>query len=625
MLSRTQPENRRSDSRCSLIIAVAALGAMLAPLSAGSRDQQETPQTPRPATPVPTQRTPVPTPTPNTNAPRVPVPAPITNTNTQRTPVPATTTNANAQRTPVPTPTTNANAQRTPVPANGANNAQGLSNFLSGLTHGANNATVAPQPATNNTQRTPVPATTTNINTQRTPVPSLPVPANGAKNSQGLSSFLSGLTHGTNNATVAPQPATNNLVPKPATTNNAAPIKTSSVVNSTNPTRVASLISNQPSGHAIQSRTFVGHPGPAGSIETQNRNGDIVRKAADGTVIDVHSPKNGMLIHHGLDGSRRIVVDRPDRSRIVATSRGVPYVQHPYTFGGHSFDHRTFYVQGHLFHQLYRPYTYAGTNLDVYATPRFYEPKFYQWATSGFNAPQTFAWGYTTNPPPWFAYYKGYFTPEATYTNPLVWLTDFLLASSLERSYSTARPASETASADGSPAITPQVKQLLADEVGRQVKQESHEAQENAQHRDPQPGAGSVVQELGDGQPHVFVAASDLDLVDPTGRRCMISEGDVVQVVSGPQPSTSTASAVVLASKGGLECGRAAQVEIALTDLQEMQNHMRETIDQGMANTTAGKAAASVTPAYAASAPPPDADAAHEIDQQQQIAAAADG
>jgi hypothetical protein len=169
------------------------------------------------------------------------------------------------------------------------------------------------------------------------------------------------------------------------------------------------------------------------------------------------------------------------------------------------------------------------------------------------------------------------------------------------------------------------VKQLLADEVGRQVKQESVEAQENAQHREPQPGAGGVVQELGDRQPHVFVVASDLDLVDPTGRRCMISEGDVVQVVSGPQPSTGTASAVVLASKGGVECGRAAQVEIALTDLQEMQNHMRETIDQGMANTKAGKSAASVTPAFAASVPPPDADAAREIDQQQQIAAAADG
>ena len=605
MLSRTRQENRRSDSRGGLIIAVATLGAMLAPLRASSNDQQVTPPAPRPAAPVPT-------PIPNTNAQRTPVPVTTPNANAQRMPVPATTPNANTQRMPVPA-TTNANAQRTqvpPVPANGANS-QGLSSFLSGLTHGANNATVAPQPATNNAQRTQVPAQ--------------PVPANGAKNSQGLSSLLSGLTHGANNATAAPQPATDNLAPKSATANSAAAIKGNSAANSSNPTRVASLISNQPSGRAIPSRTFVGHPGPAGSIETQNRNGDTVRKAADGAVIDVHSPKNGMLIHHGLDGSRRIVVDRPDRSRIVATSRGIQYVQHPYTFGGHSFDHRTFYVQGHLFHQLYRPYNYAGTNLDVYATPRFYEPKFYQWAGSRFNSPQPFAWGYTANPPPWFAYYKGYFTPEATYTTPAAWLTDFLLASSLERSYSTEHPASEPPPADGSPAITPQVKQLLADEVGRQVKQESVEAQENAQHRDPQPGAGSVVQELGDRQPHVFVVASDLDLVDPTGRRCMISEGDVVQVVSGPQPSTSTASAVVLASKGGVECGRAAQVEIALTDLQEMQNHMRETIDQGMANTTAGKTAASVTPAYAASAPPPDADAAHEIDQQRQIAAAADG
>jgi hypothetical protein len=312
-----------------------------------------------------------------------------------------------------------------------------------------------------------------------------------------------------------------------------------------------------------------------------------------------------------------------DHSRVVATSRGVQYVQHPYTYGGRSFDHRTYYVQGRLFHQLYRPYNYNGTNLDVYATSRFYEPKVYQWATSRFASPQTVTWAYTTSQPRWFAYYKGYFTPEPAYTDPLVWLTDYLLASTLEITYNTAPPASEAPPADATLAITPEVKHLLAEEVGRQVKQESVEAQENARHRDPQPGAGSIVQELGDRQPHVFVVASDLDLVDPTGRRCMISEGDVVQVTAGPEPSTSTASAVVLASKGGVECGRAAQVEIALTDLQEMQNHMRETIDQGMANTKAGKSAASVTPAFATSAPPPDADAAHEIDQQQQIAAAA--
>jgi hypothetical protein len=56
-----------------------------------------------------------------------------------------------------------------------------------------------------------------------------------------------------------------------------------------------------------------------------------------------------------------------------------------------------------------------------------------------------------------------------------------------------------------------------------------------------------------------------------------------------------------------------------------MQNHMRETIDQGMAATSVGRSADTVTPGYAAAAPPPDANAAHEIEQQQQIAAAAEG
>jgi hypothetical protein len=547
MLSHTQEENRRLHRYGSLLIGLVALVTVLAPLRAGSTQQQETPPPPRPAT---------------ANTPA-------------RAPLPASTINN----------------QRTPFPA-----------------------------GTTNTQRAPLPAT--NNNARRTAVPARPMPANGTNISSALSNLFAP-NRGAAAATAASQPATNGAASRPVMTKTAAPV--ASARNLTSPTRVASLVGSQPSGRAVPSRTFVGHPGPPGSTETQNRNGNIVRTAADGSVIDVHSPKNGMLIHHGLDGSRQIIVDRPDHSRVVATSRGVQYVQHPYTFGGRSYDHRTFYVQGHLFHQLYRPYTYAGTTLDVYATSRFYEPKFYQWAASRFNTPQPFAWGYTANPPPWFAYYRGYFTPDSAYTNPSVWLADYVLASSLETTYRTERPASGGSAADGAAAITPQVKQMVADEVDRQVKQEAVEAQDNAQHRDPAPGAGGVVQELGDGQTHVYVVGSDLDLVDPTGRRCMISEGDVVQVVGGPQASTSTASAVVLASKGGVECGRAAQVEIALADLQEMQNHMRETIDQGMATTKAAKGVASVTPAFAASVPPADAEAAKEIDQQKQIAEAADG
>jgi hypothetical protein len=494
-------------------------------------------------------------------------------------------------------------------PANAVNNSSPrvTNNALLNLLHGGNNATPSgQQPARNNNNLLQNKMGVQTPGTQNT----------GAQNIFQKTSFQ---TTGTQKAGAPLNGTRMNAAQSSGSQVNGARVAASA-------NHVSPAMANRPNGRSVPSQNFVGHPGPAGSVETHNRNGDIVRKAADGSVIDVRSPKNGMLIHYALNGNRRVVAERPDHSRVVAASRGLQYVQHPYNFGGHTYNHRTFYVQGKVFHQLYRPYSYGGTNLDVYATSRYYEPKFYEWATSHQNTAQPFTWTYATNSPPWFAHYKGYFTPDSSYTSPTLWLTDFLLASSLSSHYqNNAQTASDLPPADGSAGITPEVKQAVAEEVKWQVKQESTEAQQNAQHREPQAGAGSVVNEISDRQQHTFVVDSDLDLVDPSGRRCMISEGDVVQVNGGPEAGTGIASAIVLASKGGVECGRATQVEIALADLQEMQNHMRETIDQGMANTNAGKSASSVTPEFAKAVPPADSNAGNEIEQEQQLAAAADG
>ena len=392
--------------------------------------------------------------------------------------------------------------------------------------------------------------------------------------------------------------------------------------------RLASLNSDQAvSARSVQSQTFLGHAAPTGSRETQQPDGSIVRKAADGSTLELHNPKSGLSIQHGLDGSRRITVEQPDGSRVFAPSHGVAYVQHPYLFHAQPFDHRTVNEQGRLTHQFYRPYTYAGVTMDAYAPQRYYPQDVYRWAGTRYAQPVQPQWNYVTTPTPWFSYYKGYFTPETSYSSPVGWLTDFVLATSLISAYNTHPPAAGATPppAEATPVITPDVKEKVSDEVARQVHRESIEAQDNAQNKDPTPGAGGVVQELGDREPHVFVVSSDLDLVDPSGRRCMVSEGDVVQVISAPKPKTATATTVVLASKGGMECERATQVEVALTDLQEMQNHMRETIDQGMANTSVGAKAPTVTPPFAAAAPPPDQNAAKEIEQQKALAAAADG
>jgi hypothetical protein len=426
----------------------------------------------------------------------------------------------------------------------------------------------------------------------------------------------------------------------------------------TAPVRMASLDSGRAAGRTDQAQSLLG-PAPRGTRITQNPSGALVRTAGDGSVMETHDPKTGMTVQHGLDGSRRVTVEQPDGSKVFAASRGVGYVQHPYLFHAQPFDHRTLVTQGRLSQQFYRPYDYGGKTLDVYAPQRYYSPDFYRSINTPYSAPLVPQWNYVTAPTPWYGYYKGYFTPQSSYSTPAEWLTDFILATSLIEAYQS-RPQSEPkpgapagASApagapavaaaapapapvagtvppaanptSAAPEITPDVKDKITDEVNRQVREESAEARDNSQGRDPAPGGGGVVRELTEKEPHVFVADADLDLVDPSGRRCMLTEGDVVQVVSSVNSHSGSAQAVVLASKGSGECERATQVDIAVSDLQEMQNHMRETIDQGMASSRAGGAAAKTTPAFAAAAPPPDQNARAEVQRQQELAAAADG
>lgn len=404
---------------------------------------------------------------------------------------------------------------------------------------------------------------------------------------------------------------------------NAASGHASGLTSASHPLHLASRDLGPTAGSAAQSNALLG-PSLPGTHIAQSPGGSLVRTAADGSIIDVHNPKNGMLVQHGLDGSRRVTVEQPDGSRIFAAAQGVGYVQHPYLFHSQPFDHRTRYTQGQLSQQFYRPYEYAGKTLDVYAPRRFYSADFYRSISARYGTPLVPQWNYVTQPTPWFGYYKSYFTPASSYSSPLLWLTDFVLATSLIQAYQ-AHPQTTPAPAAAGATVTPEVKEMVADEVNRQVKEESVEARENAQAHDPAPGAGGVVKELQEKEPHVFVADADLDLVDPSGRRCMLSEGDVVQVISAAHERTGSAQAVVLASKGPGECERSARVDIAVSDLQEMQNHMRETIDQGLASSRAGGEAQTVTPAFAAAAPPPDPNAAQEIQRQQEIAAAADG
>ena len=374
---------------------------------------------------------------------------------------------------------------------------------------------------------------------------------------------------------------------------------------------------------------MIGTPVPRGGNERTGANGSVVRTRPGGGVSDVHDGRTGANVHHGLNGNSRVTVERPDHSRVFS-ERGRPgYVQRSYSYRGHDFERRSYYYNGRSYDRFYRGWGYRGLTLNIYAPGFYFAPGFYGWAYNPWRMPISFGWGWGGRP--WYGYYGGYFQPYPVYPSAAFWLTDYMISNDLQAAYAAHQEAGEVDGgpiAPGGPAqLTPDVKQQIADEVRNQLSLENAEAQQNAQGQDADPGSSGIARMLGDGRPHVFVVGAPLDLVGANGQECGTSDGDVLALQSPPPPDAVAANLVVLASKGGKECPKGDNVSVQLTDLQEMQNHMRETIDQGLQDLKAKQGSGGIPQAppaaqapttqaaYAPIAPPPDPNVAAEIQQ----------
>ncbi len=341
-----------------------------------------------------------------------------------------------------------------------------------------------------------------------------------------------------------------------------------------------------------------------------------------------------MNVHNGLNGNRAVMVERPDHSRVFA-ERGRPgYVQRPYSFHGQNFARRTYFYNGHEYSNFYRGYAFRGVYLNVYAPGFYFRPAFYGWAYNPWAVPIAFAWGW--GPAPWFGYYGYYFQPYPVYPSAAYWLTDYMVSQDLQTAYAAQQQGGEVdgapMAAGGQPELTPEVKQQIADEVRDQLALENQEAAQNTQQQDVDPSSSGIARMLTDGRAHTFVVGSALDVVDASQTECSLSDGDALGL-KGAQPADATAVDLeVLASKGGQECANQDTVSVAVADLQEMQNQMRATIDQGLQQLQAKQGTSGIpalppsangqpAPAqYAAVAPPPDPNAGAEIQQQVQQA-----
>ena len=380
-----------------------------------------------------------------------------------------------------------------------------------------------------------------------------------------------------------------------------------------------------------------GGPVPAGTITSTTKTGGVIQKRPNGQTSYVHNERLGMDIRHGRNGGTAVDVRRKDGTRIYA-ERGRPgFVERPYGFHGHDYARRTYYYQGRAYDRYYRSYYYRGVYVNVYVPVRYYPVGFYGWAYNPWYQPVVYSWGW--GPAPWYGYYGGYFAPYPAYPTAASWLTDYMISADLQAQYQ-ANQEAQTAAApvpqNTDVALTPQVKQMISDEVRSQLNLEYNEAQQNAQNQEPDPGSSGIDRMFRDGQTHVFVAAGSMDVVDASGVECSLTPGDVLKLKATPAQEVQNAEMIVLASKGGAECAKDAEVSVALSDVQEMQNHMRESIDQGLAElqTNAGKKGLpaappsahqpSATAPYAQLAPPPAPTDADQINQQLKDADAAE-
>jgi hypothetical protein len=370
----------------------------------------------------------------------------------------------------------------------------------------------------------------------------------------------------------------------------------------------------------------------------------------DGHVSQLIDPKRGLAIVHGLNGAQRVSVEDHNHNRTVFQKGRLGYVQHPFSYRGHEFAKRTFFYHGHAYSHLYAVappqtsstspirfsygYGYREMFLDVYAPSFYYGQAFYGWVYNPWLSPIAYGWGWAGNS--WFGYYGYYFAPYPSYPSASYWLTDYMISSDLQTAYDAHQDAGEVdgipPTQDGPPILTPEIKQQVADEVNGNLALENQEAQLNAaqlkgHNLEVAIGSSSIYRLLNDasqGRPHVFMVGTPLDVVDASRTECTLSDGDVLSLRSAPSPGTIV-NLVVLLSKGGQECQNQSTVSVSWNYLQEMQNHMRAIIDQGLKELVAkqgkgglpllpsGARAAPVPSHYAAFAPPPDPNAAIEI------------
>ncbi|MGB0036136.1 MAG: hypothetical protein WBP79_11735 [Candidatus Acidiferrales bacterium] len=297
---------------------------------------------------------------------------------------------------------------------------------------------------------------------------------------------------------------------------------------------------------------------------------------------------------------------------------------------------RTYVRGGHYYARGYRGYYYHGYAYYHYAPAYWYGPHYYGWAYNPWAAPVVYGWGWGAAP--WYGYYGYYFNPYPVYASASFWLTDYLIAQNLQAAYEARAEANAAAQAEvpaeysggggGSNAVvlTPEIKQAIADEVKAQLAAEKEAAAASGQNAAATSGNEEKAPAALDPTYRTFIVATTLSEQTDDGTECSLSSGDILTRISDDPDADQNVKVIVSGSQKN-DCASGSQLAVSVQDLQDMHNHFREQIDDGLqslADNQGKNGLPAAPPANRREDPDakaePDQQAAAELQKQEQDA-----
>ena len=311
--------------------------------------------------------------------------------------------------------------------------------------------------------------------------------------------------------------------------------------------------------------------GTLASFSERGRTGNF---GNDGKLRSLHA--NGMDIVRGPHNERRIVTVRPDNSVLVSTGPHSGYLQRTVVRNNQPVIQRTYVEKNVSYTRVYSSYTYGGVVMQQYLPETNFTPTFYKWAYNPWRTPVRYAWGWQQDP--WYGYYNGYFVPAPVYPNSALWLTDYLLGETLRSAYLARGLTSATGPSAYIPADSP-IPPELRDMIALGIKKQLAREREATRYPDQAVDYGGLPAAIRDPN-HLFIVSDNIEVTGDE-QVCNLTAGDVLRLTGTPPEGVMTADLRVASSQRG-DCPAGSVATIALNDLQEMHNRMRERIYDGL-------------------------------------------